>query len=56
MAAVTDVNYALTPDQHARQLRRAVRRRTVGTRSNGTTSSCTAPWPASFSVNCYFPH
>src|SRR6201995_951347 len=31
MAAVTDVNYALTPDQHARELRRAVVAATVGT-------------------------
>jgi MFS family permease len=31
MAAVTDVNYALTPDQHARELRRAVIAATVGT-------------------------
>ncbi len=33
MVAVTDVNYALTPDQHARELRRAVvgrlRRRSI---------------------------
>jgi MFS family permease len=31
MAAVTDVNYALTPDQHTRELRRAVVAATVGT-------------------------
>jgi MFS family permease len=31
MVAVTDVNYALTPDQHARELRRAVVAATVGT-------------------------
>jgi MFS family permease len=31
MVAVTDVNYALTPDQHARELRRAVIAATVGT-------------------------
>ena len=31
MAAVTDVNYALTPDQHDRELRRAVVAATVGT-------------------------
>ena len=31
MAAVTDVNYALTPDQHNRELRRAVIAATVGT-------------------------
>jgi len=31
MAAVTDVNYALTPDQHSRELRRAVVAATVGT-------------------------
>ena len=31
MAAVTDVNYALTSDQHARELRRAVIAATVGT-------------------------
>ena len=31
MAAVTDVNYAFTPDQHARELRRAVVAATVGT-------------------------
>jgi MFS family permease len=31
MAAVTDVNYALTPNQHARELRRAVVAATVGT-------------------------
>jgi MFS family permease len=31
MAAVTDVNYALTPDQHARELRRAVVASTIGT-------------------------
>ena len=31
MAAVTDVNYALTPDQHGRELRRAVIAATVGT-------------------------
>jgi MFS family permease len=31
MAAVTDANYALTPDQHARELRRAVVAATVGT-------------------------
>src|SRR6202167_5199319 len=30
MAAVTDVNYALTPDQHSRELRRAVVAATVG--------------------------
>jgi MFS family permease len=31
MVAVTDVNYALTPDQHGRELRRAVIAATVGT-------------------------
>src|SRR5579862_7053050 len=31
MAAVTDVNYALTPDQHNKELRRAVIAATVGT-------------------------
>jgi MFS family permease len=31
MVAVTNVNYALTPDQHARELRRAVVASTVGT-------------------------
>jgi MFS family permease len=31
MAAATDVNYALTPDQHTRELRRAVVAATVGT-------------------------
>ena len=31
MAAVTDVNYALTPDQHSKELRRAVIAATVGT-------------------------
>src|SRR6516162_4590085 len=31
MVAVTDTNYALTPDQHARELRRAVVAATVGT-------------------------
>ena len=31
MVAVTDVNYALTPDQHARELKRAVVAATVGT-------------------------
>src|ERR1700751_5057388 len=31
MAAVPDVNYALTPDQHNRELRRAVIAATVGT-------------------------
>jgi MFS family permease len=31
MAAVTDVNFALTPDQHSRELRRAVVAATVGT-------------------------
>jgi metabolite-proton symporter len=31
MVAVTDVNYALTPDQHNRELRRAVIAATVGT-------------------------
>ncbi|MBO0757336.1 MAG: MHS family MFS transporter [Bradyrhizobiaceae bacterium] len=31
MVALTDVNYALTPDQHARELRRAVIAATVGT-------------------------
>jgi hypothetical protein len=31
MVAVTDTNYALTPDQHNRELRRAVIAATVGT-------------------------
>ena len=31
MVAVTDTNYALTPDQHSRELRRAVIAATVGT-------------------------
>jgi hypothetical protein len=31
MVAVTDANYALTPDQHSRELRRAVIAATVGT-------------------------
>jgi metabolite-proton symporter len=31
MVALTDVNYSLTPDQHARELRRAVVAATVGT-------------------------
>ena len=51
--ATLDIEAApLTPAEHQVQLRRAVIASTSAPRSNGTTSSSTAPSPASSSPSC----